>query len=285
MTEDELLLPDDEPQDEDMEPDAPDVESEATGAEPETPEPESTVPSLVAKYSPGMAGVWKDLSAEQQTVFLGDIAARLDTQQAEDTKPNTEDKGGVGAAELQPGEGVSRPSVLSFPDPLSQDERNILIEAVGGEDSPEGRVMKRFLDSGDQWGKVWDHTTQLVKGALDDQDVRLSSVERERRLEQSLVDHGGEMKGFSQADIESVAQGAEELVKSGRVKEYGDAVSLALMQTGKKAQPGNQAGAQRRSATLAANATRSTRATSNRTVPVPKDFDEALEQARVEVGG
>jgi len=242
-----------------------------------------SVPALVSKHSPGMAAIWNDLSAEHRASLMGDIAARLDAQHAEDQEPDKGNQDDVGVVSSQQGQVAPRTGAPTVPEPMPQEDRTILIDAVGGADSPEGRAMKRLFDREDQWSKFYDATAKLVVGSLDEQDTRVDSLIRERQLEQALVAQGDSLEGMSQPDVEAVAERANELVKTGRVADFGDAVSLALMQVGKKGTV-NPSGAKRRTAALAASATSSPRRNSPAKGRIPSSLDDAMDMARAEVG-
>ena len=269
---DELTLDDVEIEDV-PETEAPEEVATEDAVEPEVTEEAPSAPSIVERYMPGMAAGWDELTDTQKTTLMQDIAeqatARPESAPAEADTSAT-DRGGESA----PGD-VAERAAPRIPDALSESDKSALL-AFYGEDDPAGLALQKLFDRDDALLLYMSDLSSAVSEDNTRMDGELSAIKQEGRLQSALETHADELGDMGREKFDAIAVAAKGMVADGRVNNYDDAISLAIMETPKAAP---SAGNRRRAAQAGSYSTPARRASRARQA-VPKDLDEALEQAQ-----
>lgn len=257
------------------------IETEEVTEEPAAP------PELVTKYNPGIAEVWDTLNEAQRSKVMEDVAARLDAspKEREEVADTT-----TGERASESDDHKARTSEArqapSLPPPLSDAHKNALIEFFGDEDSQEGAAIRRLIELPEALIDYFGEAMENVGGALDGLDGQLTSIGQERKLQTALENHADEFGDITQDEFRDIAEKAGEMVSSGKVKRYDDAIDLVMYQSAKEGKSPEQpevTGKKRRKAQQAKSFANPTRKSAKGTPPRVNSIDDAIEQAQAEL--
>ncbi len=236
-------------------------------------------PSMVTRYSPGVAEIWDTLNETQRQKVMEDVMTSVETastsQQnagqdngAADRGGSSERGGSAGAEEVNAGPQI--------PDALTKAEREAMLEVFGDEDDPGRIAFQKLLDRDQQ---MLDYTGHV----LDVTSESIGKIDAERALGNAMATHTDEIGEVSRDEWDAIAASASEVVEKGRSSNYDDAVSLVLYEATRgnkpKDKPTNEdVGSKSRRATPASSFAGSSRKKGKGAKVVATSLDDAMEQ-------
>jgi len=215
----------------------PEIETpEVADLEPETteePEEEIFVPTVVRDYMPSLADGWGDLSEAQQKAALADLGRAIDrgdpgTDSTEDTTDGTIEP--VKSTEADPARGAQAHQNFDPPDGVADDVLSTALDDLGWEsDSPMAKVLKALVSRSDYAVNQSLDIGQRALDAIDELGGSVQNVTEESQLVRALENHAPDFRGMKRSEYDEVVKKATAMKKAGRVKDFNDAVSLALL--------------------------------------------------------
>ncbi len=205
-------------------------------------EDELVVPALVEEYMPGLAGSWSSLTPDQRKVIELDLARGLD-QGEPSGKGGDAAKGGEvnEPSAAPPKKPAQEPApaprsetqfrLRDMPETITEDEVKAAVDFLDDTDGNVKKLFDKLLARTDFAVKTASELVPLALQAIDETRQSVTTMTDERELGAALERRTPEFRGFTRAQFDQVVDRAKAIRKGGRTRDWGDAVSLALVES------------------------------------------------------
>jgi hypothetical protein len=243
--------------------DTQEVETQETEAQPEAP-------SIVKDYFPQLSQKWNTLPQDVQSELLADLATNIEAGTETPDDPESEGK----APEAAPAKGTP---AKGGPAQLTDADVSTLLDGLYGEEDTAQRTAFKRLIERMRW--LEDYATEVGELSLSvarNAETSVTTIRDERAFEKALEKHSDDLRAVSDAEYSAIVKSAQEIKTAGRVANWGDAVSLALLQSRRGAPASTAKNARTAIAASMAGGSRTPRQPKRRVV---NSFDDAREIA------